>query len=235
MFNGKMKALTFSYDDGVTQDKRLIEILNKYGLKSTFNLNSGLLGKPGSLIKNGVTVAHCKPQASEIRKIYEGHEIASHTLTHPMLPELSDKEIIQQVEEDRLRLSEIAGYEVVGFAYPGGGKNFDTRTAEIIKNNTGIKYCRTTVSSYSFNLQENLFEFKPTVCHLREYDKMFELGKQFADSSCEKPSVFYIWGHSYEFDIDNSWEKFERFCEFISNREDIFYATNKEILLVNNK
>ena len=30
MFNGKMKAITFSYDDGVTQDKRLIEILDKY-------------------------------------------------------------------------------------------------------------------------------------------------------------------------------------------------------------
>ena len=38
----KPKALTVSYDDGVRQDKRLIEILQKYGLKRTFNLNSGL-------------------------------------------------------------------------------------------------------------------------------------------------------------------------------------------------
>ena len=38
MFNGKMKALTFSYDDGVLQDERLIEIFNKYGLKGTFNI-----------------------------------------------------------------------------------------------------------------------------------------------------------------------------------------------------
>ena len=43
-----MKALTFSYDDGVTQDKRLIKILNKYGLKCTFNINSGLFGVGGS-------------------------------------------------------------------------------------------------------------------------------------------------------------------------------------------
>ena len=47
MFAGKMKALTFSYDDGVTQDQRLISLFNKYGLKATFNLNSELLGKPG--------------------------------------------------------------------------------------------------------------------------------------------------------------------------------------------
>lgn len=44
-----MKAVTFSYDDGVTQDIRLVEILNRYGLKATFNLNSELLGKDGCL------------------------------------------------------------------------------------------------------------------------------------------------------------------------------------------
>ena len=56
MFNGKNKALTFSYDDGVTQDKRLIEIFNKYGLKATFNLNSELLGLDGELIRNDVRI-----------------------------------------------------------------------------------------------------------------------------------------------------------------------------------
>ena len=35
MWNGKLKAVTFSFDDGVTQDIKLIEILNKYGLKAT--------------------------------------------------------------------------------------------------------------------------------------------------------------------------------------------------------
>jgi len=35
------KAVTLSYDDGVRQDKRLISIMQKYGLKGTFNINSG--------------------------------------------------------------------------------------------------------------------------------------------------------------------------------------------------
>ena len=39
--SGKLKAVTFSYDDGMTQDIRLIELLNKYNLKCTFNINSG--------------------------------------------------------------------------------------------------------------------------------------------------------------------------------------------------
>ena len=97
MFHGKMKAVTFSYDDGVTQDQRLISLLNKYGLKCTFNLNSELLGRPGSLLREEVTVAHVKPRACEVRAIYEGHEVAAHTLTHPMLPDLLDDEVVRQV------------------------------------------------------------------------------------------------------------------------------------------
>ena len=229
MFNGKNKALTFSYDDGVTQDKRFIEILDKYGLRCTFNLNSGLLGTANLLVCDGVTVAHCKPRPEEIAEIYKNHEIASHTLTHPMLPELDEAEIIRQVEEDRLRLSELAGYEVTGFAYPGGGVNYDSRVAEIIRQNTGIKYCRTTVSSFSFDLQENLYEFKPTVSHHREFGEMLRLGKEFTELVTDTPKLFYIWGHSYEFDIYNRWAEFEEFCEMISGRDDIFYGTNSEV------
>jgi len=63
MFGGKNKAITFSYDDGVTQDVRLIEIFNKYNLKAAFNINSKLLGKTGSLVRNGVHVNHTKEQS----------------------------------------------------------------------------------------------------------------------------------------------------------------------------
>ena len=115
-----MKAVTFSYDDGVTQDQRLIDIFDRYGLKCTFNINSGLLGKANSLIREDVTVAHVKPRACEVKNIYKGHEIAAHTLTHPCLCNLPDEEVVRQVEEDRVALSELAGYEVVGMAYPGG-------------------------------------------------------------------------------------------------------------------
>lgn len=119
MFQGKMKALTFSYDDGVTQDIRLIELFNKYGMKATFNLNSELLGRDGELLRNGVVVSHNKNKSQEIKYIYSGHEVAAHTLTHPNLKAvLEDQEIIRQVEQDRLNLSEMCGYEVVGMAYP---------------------------------------------------------------------------------------------------------------------
>ena len=234
MFNGKMKALTFSYDDGVDQDKRLIELFNQYGLKGTFNLNSDLLGRrEDTLTILGRTVGHGKVFASDVRHIYDGHEVAVHTLTHPLLPRIEDdKEIIRQVEEDRLKLSELCGYEVVGMAYPCGGQNHDDRVANIIRENTGVKYCRTIISNHSFDLQEDLYKFKPTVYHFGEFDKMMELGQKFLETDADTPQILYVWGHAYEFDIrDGDWERMEEFCRMMSGRDDIFYGTNKEVLL----
>ena len=109
MWNGKKKAVTFSFDDGVTQDIRLIDIFNKYGLKCTFNLNSGLLGLPGELERNGNKIRHDKVKASEVKSIYAGHEVAVHTLTHPNLTQLDEETVVRQVEEDRKALSELCG------------------------------------------------------------------------------------------------------------------------------
>lgn len=225
MFKGKMKAVTFSYDDGVTQDQRLISIFNRYDLKCTFNLNSGLLGQADMLQREGVSVAHCKPLKEEIRGIYAGHEIAAHTLTHPALSALSDQEIIRQVEDDRLALSEIAGYEVVGMAYPGGTDFINEHVASLIRNHTGIKYARTTTSTHNFDLQADLIMSNPTVYHHFEWEELFRLGEEFLALKTDTPKVFYIWGHSYEFDIRQEWDRFEKFCALISHADDIYYSS----------
>lgn len=231
MFNGKRKALTFSYDDGVLQDERLVDIFNKYNLKGTFNINSELLGCQGSLNVRGTVVGHTKINPEEVEILYAGHEIAVHTLTHPNLTTLEEEEIIQQVEEDRIRLSQLAGYEVYGMAYPCGGVNNDARVAEIIKKNTKVKYARTITPTYSFDLQSNLYRFNPTIHHT-EWDKLQEMVQTFIDLETDKPALFYIWGHSYEFDEENTWELFEDICRDLSNRDDIFYGTNKDVLLM---
>lgn len=228
MFNGKRKALTFSFDDGVLQDERLIRIFNKYGLKSTFNINSGLLGQPGQLTINDKIVDHTKVQPKDVKKLYARHEIAAHTLTHPSLPEISDEEVIRQVEEDRKALSVLAGYEVIGMAYPGGGVNNDERVAELIRKNTKVAYARTITSTFDFALQDCLYRFNPTV-HYWERKELHELIKQFIDLKPNKPALFYIWGHAYEFDIEDTWDEFEDICIDLSGRDDIFYGTNREV------
>lgn len=225
-----MKAVTFSYDDGVTQDIRLVEILNRYGLKATFNLNSELLGKDGCLDILGKKISHYKLQPHEINEVYKAHEIASHTLTHPDLTEMSAEEVIRQVERDRLNLSELSGVEVIGMAYPGKQPNYNSRIAQIIEDSTGVKYARTTICSNDFSPQRDLYEFHPSVFH-RDWERLYNLAEKFIELEPKNENIFYIWGHSYEFDINDEWDDFEKFCKFISNRSDIFYGTNKEILL----
>ena len=226
MWNGKLKAVTFSFDDGVLQDVRAIKILDKYGLKGTFNLNSGYFG---TYTKNNYAT-YVKVDAQAVKDIYAGHEVAAHTLTHPYLLDLDENGIIWQVEKDREILSELCGYEVVGLAYPGREFNSDDRVASIVKNNTGIKYARTNTNTYNFDLQENYYRLNPTVP--ANSPDCFEVAKRFIEAKAEKPQLLYAWGHTYEFDgVYVDWIKFEEFCEFLSNRDDVFYGTNKEVLL----
>lgn len=230
MFNGKMKAITFSYDDCTIQDRRLVDLFNKYGVKATFNVNSELLGTKNELLRKGVKVRHDKLNAYDIKNIYQGHEVAVHTLTHPYLQNIEEEnEIIRQIEEDRKNLEALVGYEICGMAYPGNGNNAE-RVAEIIRKHTAIKYARTTFSTLSFDLQDNLYMFNPTVHH-DDYDNLFRLGEEFIKLKPDTPKIFYIWGHSFEFDIFDEWERFEAFLELVSGRDDIFYGTNREVLL----
>ena len=228
-FYGKKKAITFSYDDGVTQDERLISLFNKYGLKCTFNVNSGFLGHPGELLREGVHVRHDKIAPDRLRAVYEGHEVATHSVTHPYLTRLSDEEVIREIEEDRIRLSELLGYEVVGHAYPMG--DCDRRVADLLRDHTGVKYARTVTSTHNFDIQTDMHLFNPTVYHHGEMDEMFRLGEEFLSLKTDEPKLFYIWGHAYEFDIHNDWKRFEEFLEMISGRDDIFYGTNEQCIL----
>ncbi len=227
MFDGKMKAVTFSYDDGVTQDRRLLEVFNRYGLKGTFNINSGLLGTENVLTYGDKSVQHNKVKPEEIATLYKGHEVAVHTLTHPHLPALSEEEIIRQTEGDRLALSELCGYEVVGMAYPGGGVNFDLRVADIIKNHTGVRYARTTVHTFNFELQKDLHIFAPTVHH-NDTQHCMKAIDEFLAMKADKPQLLYIWGHSYEFDLSDNWDYLTEICKRLSGHDDIFYGTNRE-------
>lgn len=230
MFHAKKKAVTFSFDDGVTQDRRLVALLNTYGLKATFNLNSALLGLTGDLEIKGNLVRHDKITPQEVQTLYRDHEVAVHTLTHPNLTELAEDEIVRQVEEDRLALEALTGGEVRGMAYPCGGVNNDDRVAAVIGRRTGVRYARTITSTYRFDRQDTLLRFHPTVYHM-ERERLFALGRQFLALDPDEPQLFYIWGHSYELDMDDGWKMMEAFCQLISGQDTIFYGTNREVLL----
>ena len=226
-----MKKLTFSYDDGVTQDIRFIEMLNKYGLKATLNLNSGCFGQERKLIRNGVEISHNRLKAADIRYVYEGHEVAAHTLTHPLLPAMpDDREIVREIEQDRLFLSELVGYEVVGFAYPGGG--LDVRGGGLLQSQTGVCYARAVETTGNFTPYPDFYRFQGSCYHHIEWEKMWQMAEEFLALPAAADALFYVWGHSFEFDIyPERWEQMEEFCKQISGRSDISYCTNRQALL----
>ena len=234
MWQGKKKAVTFSFDDGLREDIQAIQIFNDYGLKGTFNLNSGLLGTRRSCLDTvGKTMEQVIVPEDKVAQIYKGHEIAVHTLTHPNLTTLTEEEIVREVEEDRKKLEEICGYSVVGMAYPCGGYDHDARVMDIIRNKTAIKYVRANNPTHSFAFSySDLLDFHPTVFDMNEnLEKMVD---DFLSIEANEPQIMMIFGHALDF-YDSSgnfpdWKTFERICKKLSNKNHFFYGTCKEIL-----
>ena len=198
-------------------------------MKATFNLNSDLFCKQDSRTVYGETVDQIRISPDEACTLYRGHEIAAHTLTHPNLTQLGEDEIVRQVEEDRKNLSLLAGYPVIGMAYPCGGINNDDRVAGILKSRTRILYSRTITSTNRFDPQENLLRFNPSIHQLDE--NRFELAERFLSMNAESPQLFYIWGHSYELDARDGWSELERLLKMLAFRDEIAYDTNRSLLL----
>ena len=222
------KMLTLSFDDGTVQDKRFIELIDKYDLRATFNINSGFFGQKHRIDHLGFNVCHDEIEKEEIAEVYRNHEIAVHTVSHPNLRMLEDdSEVIRQVRDDFEALSAVSGKEIVGMAYPCGGACYDDRVIRLITENTPVRYARTTDSHRTFALPEDFMKWHPT-CDQRD-DRLMELAEEFINKEAEEDMLFYVWGHSYEFNNDNNWELIEEFCEKASGMEDVYYATNIEI------
>lgn len=209
---GKTKALTMSYDDAQIHDRRLVEIFNRYGIKGTFHLNAGTLDKELFI------------SASEVRELYRGHEIASHSLHHPFLSLVPREQLIEEIMEDRKRLEALAGYPVRGFSYPFGDYSESLAAA---LSTLGIDYARTVQSHGDFRPPANFMTWHPT-CH-HSQDLMALLEKFQQNSPWNKMSLFYVWGHSYEFERDNNWSLMDEFCKRASCDASVWYATNIEL------
>lgn len=220
---GRKKALTLSYDDGITQDKRLISIFNKYALKATFNLNSGIQNENNFWVNKGKIIK--RMNIDEIQDVYKGHEIAVHSLSHPHLEDLPKEMLITEIFDDRKNLEKIFGYPVRGMAYPYG--TYNEKVLDAIRA-CGIEYSRTVKQHEKFNLPESFLEWHPTCHHINP--NLMEITKNFLETEFKSMGLLYVWGHSYEFDVDENWELIEEFCETVSNNDSIWYATNIEII-----
>lgn len=208
---GRTKALTMSYDDGTIHDRRLVGIFNKYGLKGSFHLNSAHLGMPGFIAPE------------EVADLYQGHEVSCHGATHAMEALLPRSMVITEVWNDRLALEKLCGYQVCGMSYPNDSR--DPETIARLKS-AGIICSRTVVSTGSFGLPQDFLEWHPT-CH---HSQMLEILPNFLEYPYNWAiALFFVWGHSYEFNNDDNWEIMEEFAQRASGKDDVWYASNIEI------
>ncbi|MBQ2078579.1 MAG: polysaccharide deacetylase family protein [Erysipelotrichaceae bacterium] len=223
----KSKAFTLSYDDGVLQDKRLIELFDRYGVKCTFNLGYGVLGFKGEAGPEGQRIDISKVETKEVKELYKNHEVGGHGLYHSDLAHIGLPNAMYEIVEDKAKLESLVGYPLSMFAYPFGLYNEDVK--QLLKE-AGYKGARTVKSTHSFDLPEDPFELHPT-CHHND-SKLMDLAQEFVSTkSSFKPSLFYVWGHGYEFDGDNNWERIEELVSYIAQyKDEIWFATNGQIL-----
>lgn len=230
---GKTKAVTFSYDDGVRADIRLAEVCNRHGMKCTFNINSSRIAEESGGYKLSV---------EEIQKylLDAGHEVAVHGYNHNAPGLSSPINTVQDVLNCRLDLEKLFGRIIRGLAYPDSGINnyqcgTDYPTTRTILQHLDIAYARTLGGDNNkFRLPEDWYAWMPTVHHKNpqtldyaEEFVSFDVNSQYV--ARRYPLLFYVWGHSYEFDNNNNWELLEELCQKLGDHEDTWYATNIDI------
>ena len=225
---GKTKAFTMSYDDGTIHDRRFVRILNDCGIKATFNLNSGFFGLERKNLAGpleGIDVSVIPEE--EVNHLYEGHEIAGHGLMHASPVNVGMPRFVTETVEDKANLERITGKVIRGYAYPFGMYNADVKEALRL---TGYHYARVVDTTGRFDLPEDFLEWKGTAHHNDK--KLMALAEDFCSDGgfSLMKKLFYVWGHSYEFEGDKSWEMIEAFCTYMKEHgEGVWFATNIEI------
>lgn len=248
------KYFTVSFDDGLEQDKKTLEIMRKYGIKGTFNLNSGLLGQKGDIKYMGkygmanVDKGQKKRRfwkfadsdripADEIRQVYEGMELCTHSVHHVDLSKLSPEEMKAELLRDKEALQQYSDLPVIGHAFPFGKTSPDVET--VLRTN-GFLYARGVMSEKAkrhFAFPENPLSFKPT-CWQIEGDIEKLLDAFIAAEPTDGDMLFYLWGHGYEFDfpaLKGLRNVYERMFDKVASHDEIIKCTNAEAFLSQKK
>ncbi len=206
---GKRVTVTLSFDDGRQSDRKLVEIFNSLGLRATWNLNSGLLDTPSHL------------SSTELVSLFENHEVAAHSVSHPCLDDLDAPQMWAELFNDKCALEDALGEPVRGLAYPYG--DYSARVIETIRP-LGFAYARTCDNNAKpFPWNEPLAW--PTTCYQNANDSWpDEFSRRY---TADESFCFFVWGHAWEF--ENDWKRATRLYSRVAGLPDVWYATNIEL------
>lgn len=234
------QIITTSWDDGHPHDLRVAGMLARHGLRGTFYV-------PLRAVKGRVL------SPAEMRELLGmGMEIGSHTVTHPVLTEISMKQVDRELRDSRRRLEDMLGREVTSFCYPAGRFNHHIaqRAAE-----AGYRVCRTTVDfqtgmhfdPVAMPVSLQLFRHRPAT-HYRhalrhrnwsglwrwrhglggETDPV-RLTAQIVATAPDRGGIFHLWGHSWELEEHGLWLAFNRIAASLGTLAGGVAVTNGEV------
>lgn len=236
-----------SWDDGRESDARLAKLLDKYGLKGTFYITTCKTAElhplsGGRKSEYGLADRGERISDSEIRKISKNHEIGCHTHTHPLLTELTGKEMENEIMKSKKTLEKITGRRVVSFSYPYG--KYSGSTIPALKE-LGFSNAR-TVGRFNIYLPDNAFEICPTIdafprnippgpnfikdfrrnakastsevmLMLAGKPNWLRFAKILFDIAYKRGGVFHLYGHSWMLNKFKMWNDLEKFFKYVSS------------------
>ena len=201
------KYFLLSFDDGTVYDRRFVDLLNHYGIKGTFNLNSGLEDFVW-YYEDRFPVR--RQILSEIGGLYRGHEIASHSLHHHWLNTLTPPQLSREIGEDCETLKKQFGLEDIGFGVPFTACG--EREIKIIRK--FVRYIRLSEYSDSFDLPDDPYHI-PIHALYNQPDVRQRIAA-FAQNDLPV-SLFVMAGHSYELEVLDHWDYMEQLLMYIQS------------------
>ncbi len=227
------KYFTLSFDDGITQDLKIIEILKKYNVNCiSFNVNTGLCGVSWDWV--GPRIGHPEVRHDRLTQeqlesgIYKDYDVCVHTLHHPSLKQHDNNvaALREEVVGDAENICAFTGSMPVGMAWPGGDNEYTETTIRLILENTGIRFARGILSTHTYQLPTYFMQWQPT-CSLCD-PAVLELADAFVKAECTEDMIFYVWGHGYELDAFDLYGKLDALIEKMVNAGDVELVTNTE-------
>lgn len=223
----KQKVFTLSYDDGADCDKPLVEMMRKYHVKGTFNINSGLFRDENKPINPE------KPwrrmTARQAVEVYgDDMEIAIHGRFHPWWDRQTTTLAMADILLDKQELERLTGRIIRGSASPNGGTCEDVRE---IQRLAGLAYCRSTAATHDLRAIPEDFLMLGSTAKYSD-PELPKLAKKFAEKQPHKSQLWmlYVWGHSFEHVRNDDWNLIEDLLKTVADREDVWYCTNIEMV-----
>lgn len=210
-----MKFFILSIDDGTIYDEKVIEILNRYHIKGTFNLNSGL--DDFVWYCDGEPVRRLR--LPEHVDLYRGHEVASHSLTHPHFTTLDNDGVGYEAGVDKENLERVFGRPVTSFAFPF--EDSDERCIERVRS-IGFSAIRVSEIDPSFRFPIDPFHIKITSLDVREAVDLFDLF--LLD---ENADLFTFVSHAYDFEFDGTYRLLDKLCAKVEESEAVSIFTSE--------